>query len=65
VHHFIVEAPPGAELQPDPAEIAEAAWFGFDDARARLSFKNSVSVLDAARGVLENDAAGGVPPSAT
>ena len=42
VHHFIVEAPADAELHPDPAEIAEAAWFGFDDAKARLSFKNSV-----------------------
>ena len=55
VHHFIVEAPLDAALHPDPAEIAEAAWFGFDDAKARLSFKNSVSVLEAARHVLENE----------
>ncbi len=64
VHHFIVEAPSDAELHPDPAEIAEAAWFGFDDAEARLSFKNSVSVLEAARHVLENEPSGGVTSSA-
>ena len=57
VHHFIVEAPEGTELHPDPAEIAEAAWLGFDDAQARLSFKNSIAVLDAARSVLEARAA--------
>lgn len=64
VHHFIVEAPEGTELHPDPSEIAEAAWLGFDDAKARLSFKDSVQVLDAARSVLENQAPREVPPSA-
>jgi 8-oxo-dGTP pyrophosphatase MutT (NUDIX family) len=64
VHHFIVEAPSDAALHPDPAEIAEAAWFGFDDAKARLSFKNSVSVLEAARHVLENEPSGGVTSTA-
>jgi 8-oxo-dGTP pyrophosphatase MutT (NUDIX family) len=54
VHHFIVEAPEGTELHPDPSEIAEAAWFGFDAARAQLSFKDSLGVLDAARSVLES-----------
>jgi 8-oxo-dGTP pyrophosphatase MutT (NUDIX family) len=49
VHHFLVEAPPGAALHPDPAEIAEAAWLGMDEARGRLSFKSAVEVLDAAR----------------
>jgi 8-oxo-dGTP pyrophosphatase MutT (NUDIX family) len=53
VHHFIIEAPTDVELNPDPAEIAEAAWLGFDEARARLSFKSSVEILDAARSVLE------------
>lgn len=48
VHHFLVGAPEGAMLHPDPAEIAEAAWLGFDEARGRLSFKNSIEVLDAA-----------------
>jgi 8-oxo-dGTP pyrophosphatase MutT (NUDIX family) len=55
VHHFIVEAPDGTELHPDPAEIVEAAWLGFDAARARMSFKDSVEVLDAAWSVLEHD----------
>ena len=53
VHHFVVEVPEGTELHPDPAEIAEAVWLGFDEAKARLSFRNSVSVLDAARSLLE------------
>lgn len=57
VHHFLVGAPEDAALHPDPAEIAEAAWLGFDEARARLSFKNSMEVLDAARALI---AAGGI-----
>ena len=64
VHHFVVEAPEGTELHPDPAEIAEAAWLGFDEAKARLSFRNSVSVLDAARRLLEREPPRGVPVSA-
>jgi 8-oxo-dGTP pyrophosphatase MutT (NUDIX family) len=63
VHHFIVEAPEGTELHPDPAEIAEAAWLGFDAAKARLSFRNSVAVLESARQLLEPDGAQGVPAS--
>ena len=35
VHHFLVEAPSGAALPPDPAEITEAAWLGLADARSR------------------------------
>ncbi len=64
VHHFIVEATPDAELRPDPAEIVEAAWLGFDDAKARLSFKSSVSVLEAARHVLESEPSRGAASSA-
>ncbi len=64
VHHFVVEAPAGTDLRPDPAEIAEAAWLGFDDARARLSFKDRIAVLDAARAVLENEPTRGVESSA-
>ena len=63
VHHFIVEAPEGTELRPDPAEIAEAAWFAFDAARARLSFRNTISVLDVARIVLEREPQRGAPAS--
>ena len=57
VHHFLVGAPEDAALHPDPAEIAEAAWLGIDEARSRLSFKNSIEVLDAACALL---AAGGI-----
>ena len=64
VHHFIVEAPPDTELHPDPAEIAEAGWFGFDAAKARLTFRNSIAVLDAARSILEPEQPQGVPASA-
>jgi 8-oxo-dGTP pyrophosphatase MutT (NUDIX family) len=49
VHYFLVEAPADTVLRPDPAEIAEAAWLGFDDAKARLSFRNTIAILDAAR----------------
>ena len=52
VHHFLVEAPAGTALRPDPAEIAEAEWLGIDAARGRLSFKSSVEVLDAAAAML-------------
>jgi 8-oxo-dGTP pyrophosphatase MutT (NUDIX family) len=61
VHHFIVEAPAGTELHPDPAEITEAAWLGFDAAKARLSFRNSIEVLEAARSILEPLDPQGVP----
>jgi 8-oxo-dGTP pyrophosphatase MutT (NUDIX family) len=63
VHHFIVEALEGTELHPDPAEIAEAAWLGFDAAKARLSFRNTISVLDAARALLERQPPRGTPGS--
>ncbi len=52
VHHFLVEAPSGTALRPDPAEIAEAGWLGIDAARGRLSFKSAVEVLDAAAAML-------------
>jgi bis(5'-nucleosidyl)-tetraphosphatase len=64
VHHFIVQVPAGTELHPDPAEIAEAAWLGFADATARLSFKDTLSVLDAARILLEPEPTQGVESSA-
>jgi 8-oxo-dGTP pyrophosphatase MutT (NUDIX family) len=52
VHHFLVEAPAGTALRPDPAEIAEAEWLGIEVARSRLTFKSSIEVLDAAVAVL-------------
>jgi 8-oxo-dGTP pyrophosphatase MutT (NUDIX family) len=57
VHHFLVQAPAGAELIPDPAEIAAAAWLDFAEAKARASFKDTAAALDAARSLLEDGAA--------
>jgi 8-oxo-dGTP pyrophosphatase MutT (NUDIX family) len=64
VHHFVVEVPEGTELHPDPAEIAEAAWLDFDAARTRLSFRNTIAVLDAARDVLARAESPRAPSSA-
>ena len=64
VHHFIIEAPEGTPVHPDPAEIADAAWLGFEDAQARLSFRSSVSVLEAARDMLVPEQPRGTPSSA-
>ena len=61
VHHFLVATPAGTVLHPDPAEIAEAVWLGFDAARARLSFRNTVAVLDAARALLGEGVHEGAP----
>jgi 8-oxo-dGTP pyrophosphatase MutT (NUDIX family) len=61
VHHFLVVAPERTVLHPDPVEIAEAAWLGFDDARARLSFRNTVAILDAARNLLGEGGHEGAP----
>jgi 8-oxo-dGTP pyrophosphatase MutT (NUDIX family) len=61
VHHFLVVAPEATVLHPDPMEIAEAAWLGFDDARARLSFRNTVPILDAARNLLGEGGREGAP----
>jgi 8-oxo-dGTP pyrophosphatase MutT (NUDIX family) len=57
VHHFLVEAPAGTALRPDPAEIAEAAWLAIDAARTRLNYKSSVEVLDAAVAMLAQGSA--------
>jgi 8-oxo-(d)GTP phosphatase len=49
VHFFLVDAPAGAVLHPDPAEIADAGWLSFDEAATRASFQDTVRALDAAR----------------
>ena len=49
VHFFLVEAPAGASLRPDPHEIADAEWLGFDEAAARSAFRDTVRALDRAR----------------
>jgi 8-oxo-dGTP pyrophosphatase MutT (NUDIX family) len=61
VHHFLVATPAGTLVHPDPVEIAEAAWLGFDDARARLSFRNTAAILDAARNLLGEGGHEGAP----
>ena len=58
VHHFLVDAPAGAELHPDAAEIAEAGWFDFTAAKARASFKNTGIAIDAAATLLNRGAIG-------
>jgi 8-oxo-dGTP pyrophosphatase MutT (NUDIX family) len=61
VHHFLVGAPEDAALLPDPAEIADAAWLGFEEARSRLTFKNAIEVLDAAAALLTEGGAEAAP----
>lgn len=48
VHNFLVEARADAPLSPQLSEIEEARWFGPEEARRTLSFKNSRETLDAA-----------------
>jgi 8-oxo-dGTP pyrophosphatase MutT (NUDIX family) len=54
VHHFLVEAPAGAELHPDPAEIADAGWLSFPDALQRVSFRDTIAALREAERLLGN-----------
>ena len=61
VHYFLVEAPADTVLRPDPAEIADAAWLGFDAARSRLTFKSTIAILDAARQQLDEGRREGAP----
>jgi len=48
VHNFLVEARADAPVSPQLSEIEEVRWFGPDEARRTLSFKNSRETLDAA-----------------
>jgi 8-oxo-dGTP pyrophosphatase MutT (NUDIX family) len=57
VHHFLVLAPSGALLDPDPAEISDAAWLDFAVAAERAAFKDTKVALDAARALLDSVAA--------
>jgi 8-oxo-dGTP pyrophosphatase MutT (NUDIX family) len=52
VHHYLVSAPPNAELHPDPAEIAEAEWVSFDEALQRASFRDTHAALREAQRLL-------------
>ncbi len=58
VHHFLVEAAGPAELKPDPGEVAEAAWLSFDDALARVTFRDTVLALREARAIVDAGAPG-------
>ena len=49
VHHFLVIAPPGSALVPQPGEIDEAAWLTLDGAIRQASYPATRTVLEAAR----------------
>jgi 8-oxo-dGTP pyrophosphatase MutT (NUDIX family) len=53
VHHFLVEAAGPADLKPDPGEVTEAAWLSFDDALARVTFRDTVLALREARSIVD------------
>ena len=61
VHQYLIAAPPGADLEPQPEEIAAAAWLTFAAAGARAGFADTRSALEAARRLLE---AGATPGAA-
>jgi 8-oxo-dGTP pyrophosphatase MutT (NUDIX family) len=48
VHNFLVESRGGGELRPQLSEIEEVRWFSAEEARRRLSFRNSLPILEAA-----------------
>jgi 8-oxo-dGTP pyrophosphatase MutT (NUDIX family) len=52
VEHFLVTAPAGTEVTPQPGEIDEAEWLSIDDASERASFADTRTALAAARTVL-------------
>lgn len=53
VHHFLVLAPAGTEVVPQPSEIDEAAWLSFDEAAEKASFADTRTALAAARSLLD------------
>jgi 8-oxo-dGTP pyrophosphatase MutT (NUDIX family) len=53
VHHFLVEATGPADLKPDPVEVTEAAWLSFDDALARVTFRDTVLAVREARAIVD------------
>lgn len=56
VHQYLVTAPAGAELHPQPSEIDAAAWLSFDDALQRASFDDTKRALQEARRLLQSGA---------
>jgi 8-oxo-dGTP pyrophosphatase MutT (NUDIX family) len=55
VHHFLVVAPAGSQVAPQPGEIDEAEWLPIGEAMARASFEDTRTALTAARALLEAD----------
>ena len=53
VHHFLVDATGETELAPQAGEVTEAAWLSFDDALARVSFRDTEVALREARTVVD------------
>ncbi len=53
VEHFLVTAPAGTTVTPQPGEIDEVAWLTIDQASARASFADTRTALNAARTTLE------------
>lgn len=49
VAYFLLEYESGSEADFDPGEVSGAAWFGWDEALARLTFDNERQVAAAAR----------------
>jgi 8-oxo-dGTP diphosphatase len=48
VHNYLVELRGRAALEPQLSEIEDVQWFDADAARRTISFKNSLTILDAA-----------------
>ncbi|MEO8898965.1 MAG: NUDIX domain-containing protein [Candidatus Dormibacter sp.] len=54
VHHFVVVAPAGTGLVPQPSEIDEAVWLSIELAIQKASFADTRTALSAARAVLDS-----------
>ncbi len=52
VEHFLVTAPAGTSVTPQPGEIDEVEWLGIDEAASRASFADTRTALSAARTAL-------------
>ena len=52
VHFFLVSAPDGVELVPQPGELDDARWLSVEEARRRASFPDTVRAIDAAERLL-------------
>jgi 8-oxo-dGTP pyrophosphatase MutT (NUDIX family) len=55
VHHYLVEAPLDAPLQPQLAEIDQVAWVPLDQAASRVSYKDLRAAFAEAQRRLQQD----------